>query len=369
MLPGSASPGSGASAVGRVSGLLTLSQARQLFSPENTYLNSASYGLPPRPAFEALQAVADQWRHGRTSWHEWDGAVGESRATWARMHGVPASWVAVGNQVSSFTGLVAMSLPPGSRVLCAHGDFTSVLWPFLAAPGVEVDMVELEDLPSAVDASTSLVAVSAVQSLDGRVADLEAIAAACASYGARTFVDATQASGWLPLDGTRVDYLAASGYKWLLSPRGVCFMSIRPEAAEPLVPYLAGWYAGDDPFETNYGAPMRLASDASRFDLSPAWLSWVGTAPALEVLDAVGVEAIHEHDVGLANRFLDGLGKPSGDSAIVSLPADGLGPALRDAGVVATEREGFMRFSFHLFNTDADVDRALEAVAVRASAG
>lgn len=286
---------------------------------------------------------------------------------WARLQGVPVDWVAVGNQVSSFTGVVALSLPRGARVLCAHGDFTSVLWPFLATPGVEVDLVELEDVPSAIDASTSLVAVSAVQSLDGRVADLEAIVAACRTYGARTFLDATQASGWLPLDASRFDYVAASGYKWLLSPRGVCFMSIRPEAAEPLVPYLAGWYAGDEPFDTNYGAPMRLAPDARRFDLSPAWLSWVGAAPALAVLEEVGLQAIHEHDLALANRFREGLGMPPGDSAIVSLPAGSLGGALREAGVMATEREGFMRFSFHLYNTSADVDRALEAVAGRAS--
>jgi selenocysteine lyase/cysteine desulfurase len=307
--------------------------------------------------------VADEWRHGRTSWHEWDGAVGESRETWARLHGVPASWVAVGNQVSSFTGLIAMSLPRGSRVVCAHGDFTSVLWPFLVAPGVEVSMVELEDVASAVDSSVSLVAVSSVQSLDGRVADLDAIEAACAAAGARSFVDATQSSGWLPLDATRFDYVAASGYKWLLSPRGVCFMSIRPEAAEPLTPYLAGWYAGDDPFDTNYGAPTRLADDMRRFDLSPAWLSWVGCAPALRVLEEVGIPAIHEHNVGLANRFLAGLDRPLSDSAIVSLPAGSLGGALRAAGITATEREGMMRFSFHLFNAAGDVDRALEVVA------
>jgi selenocysteine lyase/cysteine desulfurase len=280
---------------------------------------------------------------------------------------VPAAWVAVGNQVSSFAGLVAISLPRGARVICAHGDFTSVLWPFIVAPGVDVAMVELEDVAAAIDERTALVAVSAVQSLDGRVADLDAIEAACATTGARTFIDATQASGWLPLDAKRFDYVAASGYKWLLSPRGVCFMSIRPEAAEPLQPHLAGWYAGDDPFETNYGARLRLASDASRFDLSPAWLSWVGTAPALAVLEAVGIEAIHDHDVGLANRFRAGLGMPEGDSAIVSVPAGSLGEALEAAGVMATEREGMMRFSFHLLNGSADVDRALEVVAGRTS--
>jgi selenocysteine lyase/cysteine desulfurase len=278
------------------------------------------------------------------------------------MHGVPAGSVAVGNQVSSFAGMVAQSLPRGARVVCARDDFTSVVWPFVVADGVEVDVVELEEVASAVGPGTALVAVSAVQSLDGRVADLDAIRDAAAAHGARTFVDGTQASGWFPLDASRFDYVASSAYKWLLSPRGVCFMAIGEAAAEPLQPVLAGWYAGDEPFDTNYGAELRLAADASRFDLSPAWLSWVGAAPALAVLEEVGIEAIFEHDVALANRFREGLGMPPGDSAIVALPAGSLGAALRDAGVSATEREGLMRFSFHLYNTVSDVDRALEVV-------
>jgi selenocysteine lyase/cysteine desulfurase len=342
---------------------LSLAAAQCLFSPEGVYLNTATYGLPPRTGFEAFQAAADEWRHGRTGWHGWDRSVGEARATWARLHGVPASAVAVGNQVSSFAGVVALSLPRGARVVCAEGDFTSVLWPMLVAPAVEVDIVALEDVAEAVRPGTALVAVSAVQSLDGRVADLDAIASAAASVGARTFIDGTQASGWLPLDASRFDYVASSGYKWLLSPRGVSFMAIRPGADEPLRPHLAGWYAGDEPFDTNYGAPLRLAPDARRFDLSPAWLSWVGAAPALAVLEEVGLDAIHAHNLALANRFRSGLGLPPGDSAIVSLPAEGLGAPLREAGVMATEREGFMRFSFHLYNTEAEVDRALEVVA------
>jgi selenocysteine lyase/cysteine desulfurase len=348
---------------GTLSGLLTIAQARRLFSPETTYLNTASYGLPPRPAFEALQSAADEWRHGRTGWDGWDRSVGVARAAWSRLHGVPAECVAVGNQVSSFAGVVALSLPRRARVVCADGDFTSILWPFLVAAEVDVEIVALEDVPSAVRPGTALVAVSAVQSVDGRVADLDAVAAAAGDCGARTFIDGTQASGWLPLDAGRFDYVASSGYKWLLSPRGVSFMAIRPGADEPLRPHLAGWYAGDDPFESNYGAPLRLAADARRFDLSPAWLSWVGAAPALAVLEEVGLEAIHAHDVALANRFRDGLGLPPGDSAIVALPAGSLGAVLREAGVMATEREGLMRFAFHLYNTEADVDRALEAVA------
>jgi selenocysteine lyase/cysteine desulfurase len=346
---------------------LTIAEARRLFSPETTYLNAASYGLPPRPAVEALLGAVDEWRHGRTHWAKWDRAVGESREVWGGLHGAAGRDVAVAGQVSAFTGLIALSLERGARVVTVERDFTSVIWPFLVRDA-RVDLVPLEQVADAIDGSTALVAVSAVQSLDGRVADLDAITAAAEHHGALTCVDATQASGWLPLDAGRFDFLMASAYKWLLSPRGSSFMTARPAAAERLRPHMAGWYAGDDPFETNYDAPLRLADDASRFDLSPAWMSWVGAVPALRLLAEVGIDAIHAHDVGLANRFRAGLGLDAGDSAIVALPAqDYLVARLQAADVSVTVREGFIRFSFHIFNDEADVDRALEAAVGRTS--
>src|SRR3712207_7087147 len=52
-----------------------------------------------------------------------------------------------------------------------------------------------------------------------------------------------------------------------------------------------------------YTTLFRSPADARRLDVSPAWLDWVGTAAALEYVEAAGVEAIHAHDVGLANRL------------------------------------------------------------------
>jgi selenocysteine lyase/cysteine desulfurase len=273
--------------------------------------------------------------------------------------------VAVGPQVSPFTGLIAASLEPGARVVCAREDFTSVLFPLLAqeARGVRVECVPLESLAEAIDGRTALVALSLVQSADGRIADVEAIAAAAAHHGARTFVDATQAVGWLPVDAPRFDYLACAGYKWLLNPRGTAFCYVREAAAAELVPHAAGWYAGPDPSASYYGPPLRLASDARRFDISPAWMCWVGGAPALALLEAVGIEAIHANDVGLANRFREGMGLEPGDSAIVAVELpDDAEERLRAAGVTAAGRGGRMRFSFHLSTSEVDVDRALAAL-------
>jgi selenocysteine lyase/cysteine desulfurase len=344
----------------------SLVAAQRLFSPETAYLNTATYGLPPRTAFDAYVAASDEWRHGRTGFDGWDLSVGAARATFARLSGVDPGDVAVGAAVSGFAGLVAAALPAGARVLCAEGDFTSVLFPFLAQErrGVHVELVPLERLAEALDARHDLVAVSAVQSADGRIADLDALAAAAAHHGVRTFLDTTQATGWLAVDCARFDYTACAGYKWLLSPRGTAYFTLRPERREELVPHAAGWYAGEDVPNSYYDAPLRLAHDARRFDLSPAWLNWVGAAPALALLEDVGIDAIHAHDVGMAARLREGLGLEPYPSAIVSFSgaAPDTAEQLRAAGVMAAGRGGALRLSCHLYTTEREVDLALEVL-------
>ena len=98
-------------------------------------------------------------------------------------------------------------------------------------------------------------------------------------------------------------------------------MTIAPELRDRIVPLAAGWDAGEHPWDTCYGIPLRLASDARRFDVSPAWLSWHAAAATLELFEAVWLGRIHEHNLALANRLRTGVGLEPGDSAIVSLDA------------------------------------------------
>ena len=336
-----------------------LAAARQEFAAEVTYLNTASVGLPPLRSRVALLEALDQWRAGRADPPSYDVSVNAARAAYAGLVGVDASDVAVGGQVSVFAGVVASSLPPGSEILVAEGDFTSILFPFQVQAGLTVREVPLERLAESVTPATSLIAVSAVQSSDGRVADLAALEAT----GVRILLDTTQAVGWLPVDASRFAYTVCGAYKWLLSPRGTAFFTIQPALRDEVVPVAAGWYAGEDPWSSIYGSPLRLASDARRFDVSPAWLAWVGTAPSLQLLAEVGVEVLHRHSVGLANAFRSGIGLPAGDSAIVSVAVGpGAADALATAGVAAATRAGRLRLSFHVCNDDADVAVALSAL-------
>ncbi|MGH3665063.1 MAG: hypothetical protein ACRDU8_03035 [Egibacteraceae bacterium] len=89
----------------------------------------------------------------------------------------------------------------------------------------------------------------------------------------------------------------------------------------------------------------------------------MGTTPALTVVEQVGVAAIHDHDVRLANRFLAGLELPPSNSAIVSVAVDESAATRLDAaGVAGTTRDGRLRLAFHLYNTDDDVDAAQAAL-------
>jgi selenocysteine lyase/cysteine desulfurase len=344
--------------------VIDLHEAQRLWQPAGPYLNTASYGLPPQPAWDALQRALEDWHHGRTSWEGWGASTEGARRAFARLVGVEPERVAVGGTVSQLIGVVAAALPDGSRVLAPGGEFTSLLFPFMvqADRGVEVTTVPLERLAEAVDARTTLVAFSPVQSADGKVADSDAIIAAARHHGALVAADGTQACGWLPFDASRVDFLACAAYKWLMSPRGTAFLTVHPERLDALRPLAAGWYAGEDVHTSYYGPPMHLAASSRRFDTSPAWFSWVGTLPSLELIERIGVRRIHDHDVALANRFRAGLGLPASNSAIVSVDIPGAAGRLERAGVRAAVRAGGLRASFHVYNTEDDVDAALGAL-------
>ncbi len=183
-------------------------------------------------------------------------------------------------------------------------------FPFLAqeARGIRVLEVPLAEIAEHVDGSVGLVALAAVQSSDGAVAPLDEVEAAAARHGVDVLVDVTQAVGWLPVAAGRFAYTVCAAYKWLLSPRGTAFLTVRRDRWDALVPSSAGWYAGDEPWSSIYGTPLRLAPDARRFDVSPGWHSWVGTASSLALLERVGMGDLHAHALAVEAAFAAGGG-------------------------------------------------------------
>jgi selenocysteine lyase/cysteine desulfurase len=338
------------------------------YQPQTTtYLNTAAHGRLPARGVAALRQATEEMADGRMSQLHYFELADRARASFGRLTGVPASRVALGSTVAVHTAVIAGSLPAGSEVLVAEEEFSSVPTPFAVRPELRLRQVPLEKLADAVGPDTALVAVSSAQSADGRLADLAAVREAARRHGARTLVDTTQSTGWLPLSAAGFDYTVCGAYKWLVGPRGASFLTV-PEDFGDLRPLHAGWVAGEDPWASCYGPVEELAHDARRFDESPAFLPFIGAAESLRLIEELGQDAIGAHDRALAERFragLDRLGRPVAPSGgpVVSVPGLGFAAAgLERAGIQASARAGRLRVSFHLYNTAADVDRALNAL-------
>jgi len=347
-------------------GRLDAEHVRSLFPRVPGYLNAATLGLPTLAGRRALLDAVEDWTSGKAQPLDFDRAVERSRTAYARLVAVPPERVAVGPQVSVLVALVAAALPDGAEVLTYSGEFASVIFPFLvqADRGISVRQVPLAALADEVGERTACVAFSLVQSATGEFADARAIREATSRVGALTLCDTTQAAGWTPVRAGEFDLTVCGAYKWLCSPRGTAFLTVRPETADALRPIHAGWYAGESVWDSVYGPDMQLAASARRFDISPAWLAWVGTAPAVELfadLDHAGVQA----QVGaLADRLRTALGLEPAGRAIVSMPDPG-GTARRKleaVGCSVAGRAGLVRLSFHVWNDEDDVDRAVRAL-------
>ncbi|MEJ6490639.1 aminotransferase class V-fold PLP-dependent enzyme [Leucobacter sp. USCH14] len=345
---------------------MTLPEIQRQYPSAPGYLSACTAGLPAAATVEALRSFADQWAMGALDPRRISAQVERCRALFGDLVGVAPDRVAVGSQASQFASVVATAVPDGGEVLCVAGDFASLTHPFeqLGRRGVRVRYAELDELASAIDSRTSLVAWSHVQSASGAVSDARAIGAAARAVGAITCVDLTQAVGWLPVDAGDFDITICHAYKWLSAPRGSAFMTVRAGVQERLTPLAAGWYSADDPWDSCYAGRTPLAAGAGRFDLSPAWPVIPGTVAALEIVSRIDPRLAHAHALELANAARSELGLEPGDSAIVTWPdRDGADlAAMSRAGIVASGRAGNARVAFHLWNTRDDVTRLRDAL-------
>lgn len=345
---------------------LSVAEGQKQFSAGRGYLSACTLGLPTRDTVAAIAADTAAWASGQARPADYGSVVERARAAYAGIVGVAADRVAIGSQTSVMAGMVASSVPDGAEVLCVDGDFSSMVFPFLAQShrSVTVRHVPLHALAENITNATWLVAFSLVQSATGAIAQTDDIVNAARTHGTHTFCDTTQAVGWLPVDASRFDATACHAYKWLCSPRGAAFLTVSEDFAPLLRPVHAGWYAGEDPWGSCYGPTMDLATDARRFDVSPAWQAWVGASAALDFFARLDISAVHEHTAGLGNALSDGLGIDRHDQAIVTWPdADGSAFARINAGgMTASSRAGRARAAFHIWNDEEDVDLLLAAL-------
>lgn len=361
---------------------------------EGTYLDTATYGPASEQVVAALNEFTRSWSLGSVRFETWEAAAEDCRRGFARLLSTGPEDIAIQPYVSTAAGVIASQLRPGDRVVVNDLEFTSNLWPWLFQRdrGVEVAVVPARDgrcdlagYEAAIGDRASIVAVSAVQSANGWRASLRPLADLAHRAGGLLFVDACQGAGGISLSPGRdgFDILATDSYKWLMGPRGAGYMYISPEARTRTRPVSVGPHSARDRHASYYGVEMDLSPAASRFDSSLSWMATMGDRESLRLLQEIGIDKIEEHNLRLASRFRTGVADiglgtvdfPAEErSPIVSVLLDDPDLALArllDGGVTAARRARGVRFSFHVFNNEADVDQALNGLeaARRAGAG
>jgi len=345
---------------------------RSLFKPAPglIYLDTATYGLPPLPTIEVMGRALAGWQAGTANWIEdWDQPSDRCRGDFAHLIGTEAANIAFIPAASVGAGVVATSLRKGHEVVVPDDEFTSTLYPVLVAErrGAKVREVPFEALAESIRKGTRLVAFSLVQMQTGKTADLAAICSRAADVGAEVFVDATQAVPFVEIADLlpKIDYLVCAGYKHLLSPRGTAYFYVRPDRWDGLEAHNANWRAADQPFNRYFGGPLSLSATAARFDVSRAWMPWLGASESTRLLASWKTSGLFEGVRALADRLAAGTNCPRPGSSLVCVPIEGAEKAresLREAGIKASVRGTSIRFSPHVYNTEADIDRAIEAI-------
>lgn len=359
---------------------------------ESVYLNSASTGPLPARTVAALAA----FNEARTQPHTLSdarifGMLDESRALCARLVGGDPAEIALATHTGYGVNLAAFALPfaEGDVVLAPDLEFPANVYPWMALAarrGVEFRRIPPRDgLPDeaallraiADEPRVRAVAVTWVSFSTGYRFDLDALGRACRARGAWLVVDAIQGVGMAPLDlrALEVDVLTCGAQKWLLSPWGSGFVWVRGELARTLEPPQVSWMAmqGTDDFTrlTDYRYEWR--ADARRFEqITLPYQDFAGMNASLDLLFALGPDAVQRHVRGLVDRVFDWAAdagvpvatprEPDRRAGIVALrPADAAAASVRlkEARVIHSLREGSIRLSPHCFTTPTEIDLAL----------
>jgi cysteine desulfurase/selenocysteine lyase len=342
------------------------------------------------------------WREGASVR---DKHVDGARAKFARLIGAPSPGdVAIVKNVSEGINAIASAIPwqaGDNVVLCASLEHPNNILPWvnLKARGVEMKIVEpleggldYDAMIGAIDSRTRVLTVSSVTFAPGLRADLGRLGKACRAKGVMLLVDAVQSTGILSMDVVRdnVDAAVVSTAKGLLGMYGCGFLYCRHEWAEKLTPVYLSRPAVDlppDRYSEMANMDVEMRGDARRFEVgSVDFASVYAVDASLSLLAEIGQPAIEEHVLALAARLRTGLAEAGlaiparavGREASHIVTAGKLGDGghgtandpqlmaisahLRANNVVHTIRRGMLRFAFHLFNSDDDVDRVLGLV-------
>jgi selenocysteine lyase/cysteine desulfurase len=340
------------------------------------YLNAGTDGpLPARAVAAGYAELQREAADGRTMAHferrtELNDAL---RAAYARALGADASDVALTTCTSDGMAQVVTGLPlkRGDEILTSDEEHPGLLGALGAARelhGVSIREVPLAQIADAVESSTALVACSHVGWVSGSLAPAE-----LADVEPPVLLDGAQGVGAVPVDVRALgcDAYAGAGQKWLCGPDGLGNLYVSPQLREQLTVSRRGYANLEDP---NAGIDATLHGDARRFDTMSLSAEAVACAlAAIELLESVGWDVVHETSSSLAARLAERLVErgrevaPRAATTLVSFTSEDPEverALLAERGVAIRNIPGrpWLRASVGAWNDENDLERLLQSL-------
>jgi len=316
------------------------------------------------------------------AYEEWVGKIEKVRENFAKLIRSYAEEIAFVRNTSHGISLVASGInwKKGDSVIIYEKEFPSNVYPWinLESLGVKVKFIKserteitLDDIMELSDASTRLVSISSVQFTTGFRADIETIGKFCRKNNILFFVDCIQSLGIIPIDVKQcnIDFLAADGHKWMLSPEGTGIFYCNREVINQIDPPLVGWKTVINEYEYE-NIDLSLKPTTLKFEEGS--LSIVGIlalGASLELLMEMGIENINNEIYRLGDLIIEEAksrkfhlitpqDKNKRGGAITfsgSFDPYRLKLKLRDKNILVNVRGGGLRVSPHFYNTDEEI--------------
>lgn len=370
------------------------------------YLDSSatSFLKPPQVAeavFRSFNTIGNAGRGAHAPTLNASRLIYDTREKLAALFGTPdPSRIAFTcNATEALNIAIHGAIHPGEHVITTACEHNSVLRPLYLKEkeGTELTIIPADKkgrirydlLESSVKSNTSAIVLTHASNLSGNVTDLAFVANFAKKHGLLLIVDASQTAGSLPINVVKmgIDILCFTGHKGLFGPQGTGGLYVREGLT--LSPLKSGG-SGIHSFDRQHPTDMPTALEAGTLNGHGI----AGLNAGLDYILSTGVKNIHAKEISLSRRFVNGISDISdlklyGDidaplrTPIISLNIGNMSSAsvsdilwedyeicVRAGAHCAplmhktfgTEKQGAVRFSFSCFNTEAEIDTAIQAM-------